>query len=128
MFALRFYWSLTYSISQKLKKEIHLFYMKKSSVVFSLLGLLVLPWLMQFQHVLAAHEHPTCEIADHHLHHADSDCDYPDYTLSPTFSVGSYTAVVLLPYVARHCRTYNAPSLSIFYTFERSLRGPPKRV
>ena len=103
--------------------------MKKTLVVFTLLGLLVLPWLMQFQHVLAAHEHPTCEIADHHLHNSDSDCDYPDYTLSPTFSVGSYTAFVLpLPYVARHCKTYNAPSLSIFNTFERSLRGPPKRV
>lgn len=103
--------------------------MKKTLVVFSLLGLLVLPWLMQFQHVLAAHEHPTCEIADHHLHHADIDCDYPDYTLSPTFSVGFSTAVVTPPpNVVRHSTAYNAPSLFIFYTFERSLRGPPKRA
>jgi hypothetical protein len=103
--------------------------MKKTSVVFSLLGLLVLPWLMQFQHVLAAHEHPTCEIADHHLHHADIHCDYPDYTLSPTFSVGYSTVVVTPPpSVVRHTTNYNAPSLSIYYTFERSLRGPPKRA
>ena len=101
--------------------------MKKTSVVFLFLGLLVLPWLMQFHHVLAAHEHPTCEIADHHLHHADNDCDYPDYTLSPTFSVGFSTAMMTpQPNVVRLCAVYNAPSLSIFCTFEPSLRGPPK--
>ena len=103
--------------------------MKKTPVVFSLLGLLVLPWLMQFQHVLAAHEHPTCEIADDHLHHADIDCSYSDYTLSPTYSIDfSISVVTPQPNIVCHCTAYNAPSLSIFYTFERSLRGPPKRA
>ena len=103
--------------------------MKKTSVVFLLLGLLVLPWLMQFQHVLAAHEHPTCEITDDHLHHADIDFSYSDYTLSPTYSIDiSISVATPQPNIVRHCTTYNAPSLSIFYTFERSLRGPPKRA
>ena len=101
--------------------------MKKISVVFLFLGLLVLPWLMQFHHVLAAHEHPTCEVVDHHLHHTEIDCSYPDFTLNSKYSIDiSTSGMTPQPNVVRHCAVYNAPSLSIFCTFERSLRGPPK--
>ena len=103
--------------------------MRKKSVVFSLLGLLVLPWLMQFQHVLAAHEHPTCEISDHHLHDVDKSCDYPDYTLSPTFTFGASNYIVAqLPTVVKQVFSYNAPTLTSIYASGNSQRGPPSLV
>jgi hypothetical protein len=95
-------------------------------VVSLLIGLLVLPWMLQFQHVLAAHEHPTCEIADHHFHTADNSCDFPDYTLGSSFTLAEAYEMQVSNMYAQKKVYYTAPVLEFLHIKNQSQRGPPQ--
>ena len=90
-----------------------------------LISLIVLPWLVQFQHLFSSHKIDNCEIRIEHLHDLNDLCECPDYNLNKTISIQNYISDIFS--IHNFDNRFGTPSLSIKKTFFNRVfkRGPP---
>ena len=98
---------------------------KKHIAFFGLLVLLI-PFVIQFEHAFENHEHTVCTSTDdHHFHEQELDCSLLHYQLQ----VFSYTTASNYAVIPQHFykTSYNQQPqvISVVYFDKRTTRGPP---
>ena len=98
----------------------------KKHIAFLSLLVLLIPSVIQFEHVFENHEHTICTATDdHHFHEQELDCSLLHYQLQVfSYTTASNHAVIPLHF---YKTTYNEQPqvLSVVYTDKKNTRGPP---
>ena len=100
--------------------------MIKKVLSILLMGLIFSPQLIQLQHAFSDHKHPTCQIAKHHLHEVNLDCDFGDYFHTSHYVISPfYVQEVFVVPAHKTPQIYKSPIVETTVLQHKLLRGPP---